>query len=58
MRYLVNGYWKDDKSEIKDYIMSSDTEDFGDDVFYSGVTKEQLEDGDFGDFQITSYEEI
>lgn len=67
--FYISGYWKDNREQFENYIVSeSDTfsrEDFeDDDVFFYGLSeaeiKEAIELGEdtVHDFVITSYEEI
>ena len=64
--FYISGYWKNDKSEFKDYLVTS-ADDFVDDdgddydIFYYGMTekdiKDAIKDGEKTDleFVITSY---
>jgi hypothetical protein len=61
--YLIDGYFKDDKSEFNGFIVKDydDATDGDDDVFYYGLSEENLkeaiiagEDTSF-DFVITNY---
>jgi len=63
--YSINGYFKDDKTPIIEYLVA-DTEDYVDDdtdnqIFYYGLSEEDLKqmviDGDLTDYEfvITSF---
>lgn len=66
MRFLINGYWKDDKSEFSDYVVSSydDNAEDDDEIFYFGLNeydiKEAIKDKENNilEFVITSYTKI
>lgn len=67
MKFLINGYWKDDKSEFSNYTVSAyhDQEDNDDDdIFYYGLTESDIKDNiKLGwstelEFVITSYTKI
>lgn len=65
MKFLINGYWKDDKSEFSDYVVSSHN-DIGDDdnVFYYGLNESKIQqaikdkENNILEFVITSYTKI
>jgi hypothetical protein len=65
--FIINGYWKDIKSEFSGYIVKEDFDivhDEEDDIFFYGLSEsdiiEAIEsiDDTVHDFVITSYEEI
>lgn len=66
MKFLINGYWKDDKSEFSNYTVSSyhDNEDNDDDIFYYGLTESDIKEAikekedNILEFVITSYTKI
>jgi len=66
MKFLINGYWKDDKSEFSDYIVSSydDNAEHDDEIFYFGLNesdiKEAIKDKEDNilEFVITSYTKL
>jgi hypothetical protein len=66
MKFLINGYWKDDKSEFSDYVVSSydDNAEHDDEIFYFGLNesdiKEAIKDNgdDMLEFVITSYTKL
>lgn len=64
MKFLIDGYWKDDKSEFNNYIVSSYDdyyEEDEDDIFYYGLNENeikkaiQLVEDTSLEFVITSY---
>ena len=64
--FSINGYWKDDKTEIVDYIVKEfgDVEEKESDdnlIFYYGLSEDDLKNSNEDDaleFVVTSYEEI
>jgi len=66
MKFLINGYWKDDKSEFSDYKVSSydDNAEHDDEIFYFGLNesdiKEAIKDKEDNilEFVITSYTKL
>lgn len=65
MLFIVNGYWKDDKAEFSDYLISSfdDVQDNEEDnnIFYYGLSETDLKNScqkDAQEFIITSYERV
>lgn len=65
MEFLINGYWKDDKSEFNNYLVSSyDDCNEDDDVFYYGMDENEIvgaiKDGEQTnlEFVITSYTKL
>jgi len=63
--FSISGYWKDDKSEFSDYIVSS-SDDIGedDDIFFYGLSESELSEAvtlgenTAHEFVITHYEPI
>ena len=63
MEFLIDGYWKDDKTKFTNYIVSSKQADIDDDdnIFYYDFDEEDIiqaiEDGEntLIEFVITSY---
>jgi len=60
--FLISGYWKDDKSEFSDYLVTNfdDAEEEEDNVFYYGLEETEIksilnEEDNILDFVITSY---
>ena len=66
MKFLINGYWKDDKSEFSDYVVSSydDNVDNDDDIFYFGLNESDIQqaikdkEDNILEFVITSYTKL
>jgi hypothetical protein len=65
MKFLINGYWKDDKSEFSNYLLSSHNDIGNDDnIFYYGLNESKIQQAikDNGDdmleFVITSYTKL
>ncbi len=66
MKFLINGYWKDDNSEFSDYVVSSydDNAEHDDEIFYFGLNesdiKEAIKDKEDNilEFVITSYTKL
>ena len=66
MKFLINGYWKDDKSEFNDYVVSSydDNSDDDDDIFYFGFSESEIQqaikdkEDNILEFVITSYTKL
>ena len=64
--FNVSGYWKDDKSEfygciIKEFDDVEEDEELDDQIFYYGLSEEDLKNSSEDDgleFVITDYEEI
>lgn len=68
--FEINGYWKDDKTEFENYIVTNfdDVEENGefeeDDIFFFGMNESdiieaiELKENTVHDFVITSYSEI
>ena len=61
--WLIDGYWKDDKSTFTDYIVTNynDASDKDDDVFYYGLSEADLRsscESDGLEFIVTSYTEL
>ena len=61
--WKVFGYWKDDKTEFSNYIVSNynDASDNDDDVFFYGISEEDMRlssEDDALDFVITSFTQI
>jgi hypothetical protein len=68
MRFLINGYWKDDKTKFSDYLVT-DYDDMEDDededeVFYFGLSEPEIQEAiKLGwntelEFVITSYTKL
>ena len=63
--FLIDGYYKDDKTEFSGYLVS-ETDDYTDDeIFFYGLSEEDIQaaiklgdDSDIIDFVITSYEKV
>ena len=59
--WLISGYWKDDKTEFVDYLVTDYDDDYGDEnVFYYGLSEHDLansSEDDALEFVVTSYEE-
>jgi len=63
--FVIDGYWKDDKTEFSGYIIKDthDIDENDEDIFYYGIPKGYIEDcirlGEDtpNDFVITSYKE-
>jgi len=62
MKFLINGYWKDDEVHFYDYIVTSETNPPNPDYyFFEGITEDEIKkaikDGVKSDFEfvITSY---
>jgi hypothetical protein len=66
MRFLINGYWKDDKTKFSDYVVTDydDMEDDEDEIFYFGLNEEEIKEAiQLGwntelEFVITSYTKL
>jgi len=65
MKFLINGYWKDDKSEFSDYVVSSyDDNADDDDIFYFGLSESDIQqaikdkEDNILEFVITSYTKL
>jgi hypothetical protein len=60
--WIINGYWKDDKTEFTDYVVTNYDDDDGDEnVFYYGLNESDLansSEDDALEFVVTSYDEI
>jgi hypothetical protein len=61
--FRINGYWKDDLTDIIDALVSEyDDEDNDDDIFYYGLSEQEIEEAIKNpsesalEFVITSYE--
>jgi hypothetical protein len=61
--FRINGYWKDDRTDIIDALVSEyDDEDNDDDIFYYGLSEKDIEEAMKNpsesalEFVITSYE--
>lgn len=63
--FLIDGYYKDDKTEFSGYLVS-ETDDYTDDeIFFYGLSEEDIQaaiklgdDSGIIDFVITSYEKV
>jgi hypothetical protein len=61
--FIINGYWRDDKSEFENYIVS-EYNDFDEDIFFHGLSESDIieainnPEASTEDFVITSYEEV
>ena len=61
--FSINGYWKDDKTEFENYIVSiyDSEEDDGEEIFYCGLNEQEIQEAikageeTIFDFVITSY---
>ncbi len=54
--WIINGYWKDDKTEFTDYVVTN--YDGDENVFYYGLSENDLInsiDCDWLEFVVTSY---
>ncbi len=67
MKFLIDGYWKDDKSEFSNYVVSSydDNAEDDDEIFYFGLNESDIKEcirdkgeEDILEFVITSYTKI
>ena len=68
MEFLINGYWKDDKTKFSDYIVTDyddmEDDDNEDEVFYFGLSEEEIKKAiKLGwntklEFVITSYTKV
>ena len=66
MKFLINGYWKNDKTEFYDYVVTDydDNAEDDDEIFYFGLNesdiKEAIKDNgdDMLEFVITSYTKL
>lgn len=62
--FIINGYWKDVKSEFNGYIVKEYDDEEEDDIFFYGLSESDIIeaiksiDDTVHDFVITSYEEI
>ncbi len=65
MKFLINGYWKDDNSKFSNYLLSShnDIED-DDNIFYYGLNESKIQqaikdkEDNILEFVITSYTKL
>lgn len=67
MRFLINGFWKDDKVKFSNYLVSSSDDIYlksDDDIFFYGLSEQEIKDNiKLGwstelEFVITSYIKI
>ena len=66
MRFLINGYWKDDKTKFSDYLVTDydDNAEDEDEIFYFGLNEEEIKEAiKLGwdtalEFVITSYTKL
>jgi hypothetical protein len=63
--FLISGYWKDDKTEFQDYLVTDyDGVQEDDDYFYFGINEEEIKEAielkeETGlEFVITTYKSI
>ena len=63
--FLIDGYYKDDKTEFSGYLVSETDDHMDDEIFFYGLSEEDIKDaiklGDDSniiDFVITSYEKV
>ena len=67
MKFLINGFWKDDKVKFSNYLVSSSDDIYpesDDDIFFYGLSEQEIKDNiKLGwstelEFVITSYIKI
>lgn len=66
MKFLINGYWKDNKLKFKNYVVTDhdDTTEDEDEIFYFGLSQEEIEEAiklkwnTALEFVITSYTKL
>ena len=66
MRFLINGFWKDDKTKFSDYLVTDydDNADDDDEIFYFGLSESEIREAikhkeDTAlEFVITSYTKL
>ena len=47
MRFLINGFWKDDKVKFSNYLVSSSDDIYlksDDDIFFYGLSEQEIKD--------------
>ena len=67
MKFLINGFWKDDKTKFSDYVVTDyddNADDDDDEIFYFGLNEEEIKEAiQLGwdtalEFVITSYSKL
>jgi hypothetical protein len=66
MKFLINGYWKNDKTEFYDYVVTDydDNAEDDDEIFYFGLSESEIREAikhkeDTAlEFVITGYETL
>jgi hypothetical protein len=67
MKFLINGFWKDDKTKFSDYIVTDyddNADDDDDEIFYFGLSEEEIKEAIKSgwntelEFVITSYSKL
>jgi hypothetical protein len=69
MKFLINGFWKDDKTKFSDYLVTdyddnSDNDDDDNEIFYFGLNEEEIKEAiklrwdTTLEFVITSYSKL
>jgi len=45
MKFLINGYWKNDKTEFYDYVVTDydDNAEDDDEIFYFGLSESEIQ---------------
>jgi hypothetical protein len=67
MKFLINGFWKDDKTKFSDYVVTDyddNADDDDDEIFYFGLNEEEIKEAIKSgwntelEFVITSYSKL
>jgi hypothetical protein len=67
MKFLINGFWKDDKTKFSDYVVTDyddNADDDDDEIFYFGLSEEEIKEAIKSgwntelEFVITSYSKL
>ena len=67
MKFLINGFWKDDKTKFSDYVVTEyddNADDDDDEIFYFGLSEEEIKEAIKSgwntelEFVITSYSKL
>jgi hypothetical protein len=66
MKFLINGYWKNDKTEFYDYVVTDydDNAEDDDEIFYFGLSESEIQqtikdkEDNILEFVITSYTKL